>query len=258
MKRAFLSVCFLILGFSTFSQVQTNAIKKATRLTRGDYFKDLSNADGGYLFFNFGMRYHDKPNTEDLQFESLSGLFGANYGYRKRNLSFETGLQFYYHEWGDAKLATGLEPIRDIGGEKNTLVIPFLVRYDIPFSEDQNFRFGANFSVNWLSFPLNNEYLSGETTLSNGDKTIVLSYDSEKKSPFFFKTGIHGRLRFLKSAFWMFQVSKAFTFGPNRTYTFYQGGKEYGTYGARINGFIWEMGYVLPLQVLSRKLEKKE
>lgn len=212
--------CFL--GIPAFSQVQTNALKKASRINRGEYYRDLSNADGGYLFVNFGVRYRDATEYGGRQFEYNSYMHGVNYGYRKNNLSLETGLQFFYHTTGNLRLTPEINFNWALTGEKNSPVIPFSVRYDIPFGEEQNFRFSASFSANGIVMPLNREYLDGKIPVSSGDDQFKLTYDSRRTSPFFFKAGLHGRLILLKSSFWIFQMSRSFSLGSNREYNFYR------------------------------------
>jgi hypothetical protein len=91
----------------------------------------------------------------------------------------------------------------------------------------------------------------------------MVQYTWEKggqKSRFFFKSGIHAELQFLNSSFLIFQASRAFTINPNRSSLFtWQSEGQLGSVEieSRIQGYMFELGYNIPLNVLGKKLSGK-
>jgi hypothetical protein len=150
----------------------------------------------------------------------------------------------------------------------NSIVVPVAIRYTIPVGERENFRFGANFTANWIAIALNgyNNSSGGGSydwrgTVPPSDRLVYTWETDEKKARFFFQAGIHGEVQVFKSSFLMVQVSRAFMLGPAVIYNYqWTGIGQSGDFQVQssIEGFMSEIAYRLPLQVLVTKLRRKE
>jgi hypothetical protein len=87
---------------------------------------------------------------------------------------------------------------------------------------------------------------------------VDYSLISEQKSPFFFKTGLHSKIRLLNSAFLNLEVGHFFTFGSNRLYTLTLGDAPPWEISRKWEGLTWSVGVALPIGVMEEKFRKKE
>lgn len=235
--------------------------KKAIRWNNKSEYKKLSEEDGDYLLFNFGVRKHEAIDFSNLIYENLSGVLGLNYGVTRSNLGYEIGLDFIYHNNENEIYVPEIDQKFYVNRKINSLVVPLTVRYNIPLDASQRVRFGANFSVNWIAMPMHRSHLNGTGIVYSDNYEsgqVRYSWENELKSSFFFKAGIHFKLKFLNSSYMILQTSQAFTFGPNRRFNFdWLSGDAQGEFhvDSRIDGFIGEIGYVIPLYVLGAKFK---
>lgn len=256
MRKAVFCICFSLFTFSSFGQIQTNALKKATRLTKGENYKDLSNENGYYVLPYFGMRYG--VFSESSANQDLSLYYGLGLGFRRDNLSIESGLSFFHHDSGPSYIEISGSFLDITGNGSPNLVLPFTFRYDIPTGSEQTIRIGAFLNANMAVFGLNKESQNrlGQIQTSEGE---LLNYKIEliKRSPFFFKTGIHSRIRIFKSSFLNLEVGQFFTFGPNRLYEFTLENNPPTRISRKWEGLSWTLGGIFPLSVWEKKFRKK-
>lgn len=256
MEKVVFCIWFLLFGFSSFAQIETNALKKATRLTKGENYKDLSNENGYYVLPFFGMRYGDYSDVSPIQ--DLSLFYGLGVGFRKDNLSMESGLSFFHHDSSPKYIEVFGSSLDITGSGSPNLVLPFTFRYDIPTGAEQTIRIGAFLNANMAVFGFDKESQnrSGQIQTSEGE---LLNYKIEliKRSLFFFKTGIHSRIRIFKSSFLNLEVGQFFTFGPNRLYEFTLENNPLTRISRKWEGLSWTLGGIFPLSVWEKKFRKK-
>lgn len=254
--RVVISVIGLFLFcFSAFSQVQTNALKKATRHTLGENYKSLSDQNGFYILPHFGMRYGASYESSGNQ--DLSIFYGLGLGFRRDNLAMESGLSLFHHDSSPYYIEV-FERFLDITGSGSpNLVLPFTFRYDIPTGADQNIRIGAFLNTNLAVSGLNkdSQNRSGQIQTPEGE---LVDYQLAliKRSPFFFKTGIHSRVRVFKSSFLNLEVGQFFTLSPNRLYEFTVANEPPIQISRKWEGLSWTVGGIFPISVWEKKLKK--
>lgn len=255
MRKAILAICFILFCFPAFSQVQTNALKKATRLTKGENYKSLSDENGYYFLPHFGMRYGVYSESSGNQ--DLSLFYGLGFGFRKDNISLESGLSFFHHDSSPSYIERFGRSIDITGSGSPNLVLPFTFRYDIPTGVEQTIRIGAFLNANLAVLGLNrdSQSRSGQIQTSEGE---LVDYQLAliKRSPFFFKTGIHSRVRVFKSSFLNLEVGQFFTLGPNRLYEFTIANQAPVQISRKWEGLSWTIGGIFPLSVWEKKLKK--
>jgi hypothetical protein len=256
MGKVVFCICFSLFGFSSLAQIQTNALKKATRLTKGENYRDLSNENGYYVLPFFGMRYGNYSDLSPIQ--DLSLFYGLGLGFRRDNLSLESGLSFFHHDSSPNYIEISGSFLDITGNGSPNLVLPFTFRYDIPTGSEQNIRIGAFLNANMavFGFDKKSQNRSGQIQTSDGE---VLNYKIEliKRSPFFFKTGIHSRIRIFKSSFLNLEVGQFFTLGPNRLYEFTLENNPPTRISRNWEGLSWIFGGILPINVWEKKFKKK-
>jgi hypothetical protein len=258
-----MKVCYILLlssGIisSSFAQVQTNAVKRAARFVRGENYRTLSDDNGAYVLPHFGMRYGPYPDDQYSGIQDLSLYYGLGLGYRMQNLSLESGLSFFHHD-SSPTYFNGTERLLEFSGSGSPyLILPFTFRYDIPTGEKQNIRIGAflNSNLTVFGFDNNDPSRSGQVLTQDGELSDY-SLDLIKRSPFFFKTGIHSRIRVFNSAFLNLELGQFFTLAPNRLYEFTLGNTSPVRLNRRWEGFSWTFGGILPLNVFEKKLQKQ-
>lgn len=256
MRKAILAICFILFCFSAFSQIQTNALKKATRITRGENYKSLSDENGYYFLPHFGMRYGKFSESSGNQ--DLSLYYGLGVGFRRDNLSLESGLSFFHHDSSPSYIERFGRSIDIMGSGSPNLVFPFTFRYDIPTGAEQTIRIGAflNSSLAILNTNNDDQSQSGQVQTLDGE---VVNYELIliKKNPLFFKTGIHSRIRVFKSSFLNLEVGQFFTLGANRLYEFTLANEPATRISRKWEGLSWTFGGIFPLSVWEKKLRKK-
>ncbi|WP_332911719.1 hypothetical protein [Algoriphagus boritolerans] len=206
----------------------------------------------------FGMRYGVNQDSQLSGNEDLSLYYGLGFGFRKDNLSLESGLSFFHHDSSPLYLEVYGRFLDVSGAGSTNLVLPFTFRYDIPTGAEQNIRIGAFLNANMAVFGFDKESQnrSGQIQTSEGE---LLNYKIEliKRNPFFFKTGIHSRIRIFKSSFLNLEVGQFFTLGANRLYEFTLADDSPVRIARKWEGFSWTIGGNLPLSVWEKKLRKK-
>jgi len=207
------------VGFPAFSQIQTNAVKKASRFNKRDIYRQLSDDDGFFLLPQFGIRYGQNPDPLFSGLEDLSLYYGLGLGYRNENLSLESGLSVYHHTSSAVYFPIWERPEYVMNSDLASLILPFTFRYDIPTGDRQNIRLGAFITGNLAIVSLDENDDSQTGSIQGGDQEVDFTLISEGKSPFFFKTGLHSKIRFLNSSFLNLEVGHFFSLGTNRLYT---------------------------------------
>lgn len=258
MKNLTLLFFLFSLGFSAFSQVQTDAVKRASRLNRKDVYRDLSDTDGFFLRPHFGVRYGENPDPLFSGIDDLSLYYGLGFGYRKDNLSLESGLSVYHHTSSAIYF-----PIWDrneyvMNSDLSSLVLPFTFRYDIPTGDQEIIRLGAFLTGNWSLVSLKEGEDSRSGVMQDGNRDVEYTLISAKKSPFFFKAGVHSIIRLFNSAFLNLEVGHFFAFGTNRFYTLTLGDTPPKGFSRKWEGLTWSVGVVLPVGVLEEKFRRKK
>lgn len=258
MKNVILGLCFFLIGFSALPQIQTNALEKANRLTRGENFKSLSDENGYYFLPHFGMRYGVYSESQFSGNEDLSLYYGLGFGFRKDNLSFESGLSFFHHDSSPAYIEVFGRSLDITGSGSPNLVLPFTFRYDIPTGAVQTVRIGAFLNTNLALFGFNKDDQRRSGQIQTPDRELV-DYQLEliKRNPFFFKTGVHSRIRVFKSSFLNLELGQFFTLGANRLYDFTLAEDSPVRISRKWEGLSWTIGGIFPLSVWERKLVKK-
>jgi hypothetical protein len=259
MKGSYLFAVSCFIFSSSFAQVQTDAVKKASRIVKSENYRSLSDENGYYILPHFGMRYGPYSEDQYSGIQDLSIFYGLGLGFRRQNLSLESGLSFFHHE-SSPTYFDGNERILEYSGTGAPyLILPFTFRYDIPTGEKENVRLGAFLNSNLAVFGFENEIKgrSGQIQTQEGER-VNYTLDLVKRSPFFFKAGLHSRVRVFNSAFLNFEIGHFFTLGPNRVYDFTFGNEALVRLGRRWEGISWTFGGILPLNVFEAKLRKKE
>lgn len=255
MKNVILVFSLVLFAFPSFCQIQTNALKKAKRLTKREIYKSLSDENGYYFLPHFGMRYGIYSEFSGNQ--DLSLFYGLGVGFRRDNLSMESGLSFFHHDSSPVYIEVYGRSLDITGSGSANLVLPFIFRYDIPTGEDQNIRIGAFLKSNLTISGLNkgSQSRSGQIQSSDGE---LVDYQLEliSRNPIFFKTGIHSRIRVFKSSFLNLEIGQFFTFGSNRLYEFTLANDPPVRISRKWEGLSWTFGGIFPLGVWEKKFKK--
>ncbi|GMQ29318.1 hypothetical protein [Algoriphagus confluentis] len=257
MKGYILPLFCLFFFSSSLAQIQTNASKKASRIVKSENYRSLSDDNGYYFFPHFGMRYGNVPDYLQTGIEDLSLIYGMGFGYRKENLSLESGLSVIHHSSSAIYFPIWERREYLMNSDLSFLVLPVTFRYDIPMGKKENLRIGAFINANWSMITLKDDD-SRSGMIQVGENQGTYSITSSAKSPFFFMTGIHSRLRVFNSAFLNFEWGTFFSLGSNREYQVQYGDAPSSQFDRRWEGFSWSVGGILPLSVFEAKLRKKE
>ena len=257
MKKLLLVFLACFVWFSVFSQVQTNALKKASRFSKKNNYRKLSDDNGFFLLPQFGMRYGENPDPLFSGLADLSLYYGLGLGYRKGNLSLESGLSVYHHTSSAVYFPIWEREEYVTNSDLASLILPFNFRYDIPTGDKQNIRFGAFFTGNLAIVSMKGTDDSRSGSIQAGEGEVDYALDSESKSPFFFKTGLHSKIRLLNSSFLNLEVGHFFSLGTNRLYTVTLGDEPPKEISRKWEGLTWSVGVVLPVGVWEEKFRKK-
>lgn len=250
-------VYFFLISHSTTGQIQTNSVKKAGRIIKKQAFRSLSNQKGWYLMPQFGMRYGEYIDYQYSGIQDLSIYYGLGLGFRKNNLSLESGLAGYYHTVPLEYIPQFQNSIELPDTGSPNVTIPFTFRYDIPTGKQQMIRVGAFLTSNWTLLGSDAGFdrtIRKISTPEGEPENYILSL--VQKSPFFFKTGIHSRLRMANSSYFIVEFGKFFSLSPNRLYKFAAPNSSPISISRRWEGFSWSIGGVLPISVWQNKLSK--
>lgn len=256
MKIVPLLLFSVLLVTNALAQVQTNASKKAGKIVKAENYLSLSNENGYYVLPHFGMRHGSYSDGSGIQ--DLSLYYGLGLGFRRQNLSLESGLSFFHHD-SSPTYAQGSDRILELNGTGATYVIlPFTFRYDIPTGKRQSLRIGAFLNTNLGIFGFEEEVVrrTGQIQTQGGER-LNYSLDLVSKNPVFFKTGIHSRIRVFNSGFLNLELGQFFTLNPNRQYEFTLANNSPVRLARSWEGISWSIGGILPLNVFEKKLSKK-
>jgi hypothetical protein len=240
----------IVFALPSFAQEISKGQKKAMHWGNQSDYHAMSQEFGPYLILNFGMRIDGKPTIPNHDFPNLSGNLGLGLGYRKANFSFEYGFNFLYHSPETIIYIPLVDRSVYLNPYANSLIIPLVFRYDIPVGAKERFRFGANFTTNYIiaafTDGLSSGYGGDGGNNSSAEPLKYIWVNGDKKSKFFFKVGLHAELQFLNSSFLIFQASRAFTISPNRSFLVsWQVDGQNGDFEveSRIQGYMFELGY---------------
>jgi hypothetical protein len=250
MKHLLFTAIFVLVFTSVSGQDDGLRDKRTIRWARQEQNRQASLKGGPYLLGNVGLRRQEDAPWSPGTYHNLSGVFGLLYGDRHGNFSYELGLNFVYHSLDPELSIPDLDRVSSVHWQMNNLVIPIVVKYDIPIGEQNAWKFGANFTANWIAFPLD----QNREDYAGGSGSIRYGYSfQEDRGKFFFKAGIHSEWRFLNTSFLLVQFSRAFVVRPTRTIDFYwNNGLKEGTLkvDSSIEGWMLEFGLRVPLSAL--------
>lgn len=265
MKTIFLFAFFLIPTL-IFSQVKDHAVYTANKLSSYEKRKlrySESREDGSYLLAQFGLRKHNTTPGENIYlniYGEMDGAVSGLYGYRKGNISLETGFGFIWHNSTInhflGNTGEGLETHVNF----NAGYIPLGFRYDIPLNGKKSVRFGAHASANIILFSTNKPSQLGPFPYSrnSGTDNIYIDFQVDnKKFPAFFKVGLHSEITVFKSSFLVIQGSYIVAPPTYRTisYNWKLNDKSRSFQNeVKIDGLMFEIAYKLPLNIFN--LEK--
>ncbi|MCH7412898.1 hypothetical protein MM213_05325 [Belliella sp. R4-6] len=262
MKAVFTVFLFVFFSFEGFTQVYEGSAK-VSRWLKKERRIESSREDGGYLLFQGGLRKHNNSNRNDVftgGYGNFNGVVGVNYGFRKQNTSFETGLGFVWQYHRGEHYLESIEKSFKTFGVYNAIFLPFVVKYDVPTGPSKKFRFGAMGSTNIFIHQIRNYKGSGRgkyvfDIYNPQDEPLHYNFDwIEPNIKVFLKVGIYAEVQVFKSSFLNFQVSKAISPWSYRTVSYdWEYGGESGTVVERIHiqGTMFELAYKLPLNIFS-------
>lgn len=255
----------ILMGFvlDAFGQRYYEEELLSTRLERKEMRQKASVADGGYVLFQAGMRKHENSRGNDFVsggYGEYNGVIGVNYGYRLNNASLETGLGFIWQYNSNTYFLEAAGENFRTYWNYNSIFLPLVLKYDVPTGALKKFRFGAMGSVNFLLHQTRKPEQQGRGTyyfdyFNDRERYVQYKYywDSPRISGFF-KVGVYAEIQVFKSSFLNLQFSRAISAGPLRTITYeweYQGQKGGFTDELKIDGYIFEIAYKLPLNLFS-------
>jgi hypothetical protein len=216
-----------------------------------------------------GLRRRENPLSNEYFYSNTSGQFQAVLGYARNQFSFETGYGNFSYNANYQIDFDGVEALVMSWEHYDMPVIPLTFKYQIPLNDQNTVRFGPSFST---YFALKDQSDSWFTSKGSG-ATITdekeFKYTSEVYSDreiehgrFAFNAGMFAEMLVFNSSFLTFKISRNFA-SPDFV-------KINGNYiidgtpvsiesSGNINGFLFDIGYKLPLKVLNRqlKLERK-
>lgn len=249
MKHLLFTAIFALVFTSISGQDDGLRDKRTIRWARQEQNRQASLKGGPYLLGNVGLRRQEDAPWSPGSYQNLSGVFGLLYGSRNGNFSYEFGLNFVYHSLDPKVWIPELDRSLTISSQMNSLVVPIVTKFDIPLGENQRWRFGANFTANWIAFPLDQnsaEYIGGSSS-------VRYRYSfQEDRGRFFFKAGVHSEWMFLNSSFLILQLSRAFVVNPTQRIDFYwTDGSNQGKFeiDTSIEGWMLEAGIRVPFSV---------
>ncbi|MBN3582814.1 hypothetical protein JYB64_10500 [Algoriphagus aestuarii] len=264
--KTILILAFFMVPSLLFSQVKDHAVYTANKLSSYEkraLRQSNSREDGPYLLFPVGLRKHNTTPGENLYLDiygEMDGVVSGLYGFRKGNISWETGFGFIWHN-------STIDHFLGNTGEKlqtylnfNAGYIPLGFKYDVLLNDKKSIRVGAHASANIILFSTRKPGPNRTFHYSNslGTENIYIDFQVDnKKLPAFFKVGLHSDIVVFKSSFLVIQGSYILTPTSFRTISYdWELGNESGSFQNEINidGLMFEIAYKLPLNIL--KIEK--
>jgi hypothetical protein len=263
LKFLFSVLILFWLQILSFAQRYYETELLSTRLERKEMRQKASVSDGGYVLFQGGLRKHENARSKDVftgGYGEYNGIIGVNYGYRLNNASLETGLGFIWQYHSNIYFLEAAGEAFRTYGNYNSIFLPLALKYDVPTGPSKKFRFGAMGSLNLLLHQTRNPEQQGRGTyyfdyLNDRDRYVQYKYywDNPRISGFF-KVGVYAEFQVFKSSFLNVQFSRAISAGPVRTVVYeweYQNNKGSFTDDIKIQGYILEIAYKLPLNLFS-------
>lgn len=250
MKHILVSAIFAFVFTNVSGQVDGLRDKRTIRWARQEQIRQASLKSGPYLLGNIGLRRQEDAPWSPGSYQNLSGVFGLLYGSRHGNFSYEFGMNFVYHSLDPKVWIPELDRSLTISSQMNNLVVPMVMKFDVPLGENQHWRFGANFTANWIVYPIDQ---NGAEYFGRSGSVLYRYSFQEESGKFFFKTGVHSEWIFLNSSFLLVQFSRAFVVRPTRTIDFYwTDGSNQGNFviDSNIEGWMLEMALKIPLGLI--------
>lgn len=247
--------CLLVLEVE--AQVQTSSSRIAANKLKKERFRTLSEENGYYLILHQGMRYGEFDGESLSGIQDLSIYYGLGLGYRKENLSLESGLAVFHHSSSSVYFSIWERREYLMNSDLAFLVLPFTVRYDVPTGEKENIRFGVFLNGNVSMITLKNDDSSAGSMYwqsPSGSYSLI----SKTKSPLFFKAGVHSKIRVFNSSFLNLELGHFFSLGANREYLVTIDGGSPQKILRRWEGLSWSVGGIFPIRVYAGKFRKKK
>jgi hypothetical protein len=231
---------------------------KSSRPDRVFEKRDLAWKSGPYLIASGFLRFRPKSEREpNLEFSHISGgnIFAA--GYRFNAFSVESGYarfnaQTYIAVPGTDFRRTGLN-------NYSVNAIPLTVKYDFQIGDKNRLRFGPTFTA-FYTLRTNGERIrEGGIGGKDNNGEYYLNFKtnpSDPKGTVFFNAGLFVEVPIFNSSLLNFKVSQ--NFGSPKVGLTELTGEVYGQpvnfeSSGTLNGFILEIGYKLPLNVIFKK-----
>ncbi|WP_139183593.1 hypothetical protein [Algoriphagus alkaliphilus] len=227
---------------------------------------ELSIEDGWYFMLYGGLRRRENPLSNEFTYSNTSGQFQAVLGYNYNRFSVETGYGNFSYNANYQIDFDGVEALVMKWEKYDMPIIPLTFKYHIPLNEQNTVRFGPSFST---YFGIRDQ--SKYRFISKGSGATITDekeyrYTSESYSVrnldhgrFIFNAGMFAEMSVFNSSFLTFKVSRNFA-SPD--FVLIKG--NYIIEGipisiespGNINGFMFDLGYKIPLKVLNRQLKQ--
>jgi hypothetical protein len=241
------------INLENWSKTKRAEYKNTTKVSK-EAKRELAWSSGPYLmasgFLRFRTRSEREPNLEFSHITS-GNTFGG--GYRFNALSIETG----YSTFGSAT-SFSLPTIGTVISftNRNINAIPLTLKYDFLIGDKNRLRVGPTLSAYYIIGP-NTEFARGGGSGGSGgflDYSLDFSSrDVDLNGKVFFNAGMYAELPIFNSSLINFKISQ--NFGSPKVGVFDITGEANGNpvsfeSAGTLNGFILEMGYKLPLNLL--------
>lgn len=244
------------INLDNWSKSKRQEYKKNKAKESKEIKRDRAWSSGAYLVGSGFLRFRPKSEREpNLGFSHISSgsLFGA--GYRLNSLSVETGYATfsYANSISIPQLNT-----RVVLNSSSIHAIPLTLKYDFLIGDKNRLRIGSSFSTYLITGSGNDFGREG----GFGGPDFNLSYvaqNSDLNGKVFFNAGVYAELPIFNSSLINFKVSQ--NFGSPKVGTVDLTGQIKGDpvgfkSSGTLNGFMLEMGYKLPLNLIFKKGQK--
>ncbi|MCH6233198.1 hypothetical protein [Cognataquiflexum rubidum] len=249
----------LFVGYGiNFGNKSSREQFRSNRPDRKDEKRDLAWKSGPYVMVSGFLRFRPKSEREpNLEFSHISGgsIFAA--GYRFNALSVETGYALFNTRTNVSVAGTNVNMNLNKSFVVNT--VPLTLKYDFQVGDKNRLRFGPTFSA-FYALGTNGERLrEGSFGGTGPDGKFNLDFrtnPTDPKGAIFFNAGIFAEVPIFNSSLLNFKVSQ--NFGSPKVGLMDVTGEVNGQpvnfeSSGTLNGFMLELGYKLPLNVLFKK-----
>jgi hypothetical protein len=231
------------------------AYKNETKPSK-EFKRNLAWSNGAYLIGSGFLRFRPKSERENnLEFSHITSgtLFGA--GYRWNSLSVESGYATF--GYSNSISIPGTNSNRVVNSFKLN-AIPLTLKYDFLIGDKKRLRVGPSLSTYFITKSSNNMFASG----GFGNQGSGFSYTTQNTNlngKVFFNAGLYAELPIFNSSLINFKISQ--NFGSPKVGTLDISGEVNGEpvsfeSSGTMNGFMLEMGYKLPLNLIFKRNEK--